>query len=269
MFHSLRNILSFCLCVRFRSDDALGRDLFADISRIYANLAPPVCGIASALAGVAGLLLLRLCGIPLLSAAVTLLIFYLLRGIKLIDGFCDLTEGLTYSVYRNKEKAWDVIHSQSNGSFAILWTALMLLVQCGSVVGLQTLSIRETIALFFACGALSAESVVFAHTKKTAYNEGTAFSPFRIFTRIGQQLTGAAVCIVCCIPLLFLGSGELYLRAGACAAICLATFVFSKLSGIYVIRRLGAVNGDLFGCLPLVMYTFLLCVYSICYGAII
>ena len=60
-----------------------------------------------------------------------LFLYYLLRGIKLIDGYTDLSEGLSVinRNTKNIDEVWKIIRTPAKGSFGILWTVLLILFQ--------------------------------------------------------------------------------------------------------------------------------------------
>lgn len=262
-----RIICSFCLNFRWgKTEDVMGRDRFFLVRMLYPVCGPVLCAAACALAGALGIGLDRLWGHRLLSAAVSVLAFYLIRGIRLFDGFCDLSEGLSYARHRSSEKAWDVIHSHSNGAFAILWAAVLLLLQFSVYNDLVAMPVMEGISLFFACGALSAAGVVFCHTGKTQYHPGTAFYPFQSFCNIREHVTTAVVCVCCCLPLFFFGSGPLWFGAAACVLLIAAAVLSARLTGRLIMRYLQGFNGDVFGFVPLAQSVLLPGIYILLRG---
>ncbi len=259
MPESLLNVCCFCLNVRWKSDDVLGRDRFLSVSRAYPVWGPLICGAACAVTGAAGVLFFRLSGLRLLSAAWMLLLFYLIRGIRLIDAFCDLSEGLTYARGRNAENAWNVIRSPSNGAFAILWTGILLLIQFCAGVYLVVLPAEKAVGLTLASGALSAAGCVFCHVKGASYQPGSAFSPFLAFCRAGNQIKAFIAAGCCCLPLFFFGSGSFPVRLAAFLFLIAAACLTSRLSGLLILRTLKGFNGDVLGFVSLMQHAFVLC----------
>ena len=257
------NICSFCLNVRWRSEDTLGRDRFPAVSRWYPVYGPVVCAAASGLTGAAGTLFCSLTSLRLPGAACMLLLFFLIRGIRLFDAYCDLSEGLTYAHDRDAEGAWKVIHSPSNGAFAILWAGMLLMILFCVCVYLVVLPVREAVSLSAACGALSAAGAVFCHTGETRYHQGSAFIPFASFCRRGEQMKTLSASGCCCLPLFTCTGFSLTYRIFVFLLLIGASFLTSRLAGRLVMRELKGFNGDVFGFISLVQYAFVLCLGTV------
>lgn len=264
----IRDMLSFCLNVRWRSADRLGQERFTTVSRHYPIFGPVLSAAACALSCAAGNLVFRICGYRLLSTAWMIFVFYLIRGIRLFDGFCDMSEGLSYARQRGAETAWDVIHSHSNGAFAILWALILMLGQFSTGAWLVSMPLAEGILPAFACGALSAAGIVFCHTKKTKYNPGSAFLPFLSFCDTGKQIRAAVVSGCCTLPLLLCSNSAVWFHLLIFVLLIMTTILSSRFLGWLIMHELKGFNGDVFGFVSLAQYVLLLSLYEVLYGVV-
>ena len=256
MKESVRVLLLFYFGDSAHATELINGDRYTDVARGM-PIAAPLVGVAcGALYGCIGIGAMRVGLTSLVSAALTMTAFSLIRGVRLIDGFCDLSEGLSYAAFRNgdRERVWHIIRSPQNGSFAILWTCVVFILQLSALEALLRNGAWRTIGIFAACGAFSEASAVFVHGRSIFYREDSTFSPFGYLKSKSAQFLCLLGCGVCCSGIFLL------LRSVSLLILLLlaATIGASRLLEAIIFKRLGSYNGDVFGFVPLTVHTILL-----------
>lgn len=233
-------------------------ELASQVRRGFPLLAPLFGALCGGACGVVGVFAVRLGLTSPVSAVLTLLAYCLLREIRLADGFCDLAEGLSYSLLRNsdRERVWAVIRSPQNGAFAMLWIGIALLSQFAVLDGFLRTGGWYAAAVLAFCGMLSEASAVFCHTKSAQYRPESAFVPFGALRNRNAQLTCLGMC--CALDVLFWWILRSEIPALLPVLLLPLTVALSRLFGALLLKRLGAFNGDVFGFVPLANVTLLL-----------
>ena len=215
--------------------------------------APIVFGLCNAVTA-AVLVLLRIAtGSPLTAAALALVIYYLLKGVRLIDGYVDCAEGVTMAASRNvdHETIWNAIRSPGNGAFGILWVGLLVIVQFSLFHALSAQTVKESIAIFSLCAVLSSHALVSAHWGKQSYMQDSRFVSF------GRRLDKKSffLSLVISLAFSFLLILMIYPLVESVIIAC-AAVVFSSLMGfllkLLLHKTIVHYNGDIIGAVLLV-----------------
>ncbi len=218
-------------------------------ARHYAALAPPLSAAAS---GVAVLLLYPVAQASApapIQAVLLVTFFYLLRGVRLIDGFVDLGEGLWLGLGRraSHELVWAAMRSPANGAYGILSGGLLLawhIALCLSLVTLPFVRLLSVVVVAGGCGPLA---VVAAHAGRNRYRADSEFGSFADCLGPPFVLTFVWAGVVAGGWAILAAAWPAAWAAGIVAAQTLAALVTGVATRAMTLRASGAFNGDVIG----------------------
>lgn len=219
---------------------------------------PWISGIAGGLANAATTLIL----LPFLylgagheiRSVALLTAYYLVRGIKLIDGYIDLSEGISYAAMRSKEKqdVWKVVRSPGSGSFGIVWGVILIVWQLALFKVLMNYGFGVVVGSLGLAGCLSGLALSLFHFRCNRYHPQSGFKFFG--ERIGE-LKAVLINLLISSGLAWLFLIALFpaytaLKLYALALISVLVIAFTL--RLIVLKVLGAFNGDVIGFVVLI-----------------
>jgi cobalamin synthase len=225
----------------------------ATIGWTYSWLAPPLYGLCNIAILLIGFTLSRAGMASGIVSVIVLVLYYCIRGLRLIDGFADLSDGLSLALTRptTTEKAWDAIRNPTRGSFGILWVGLLLLGQVASLQALMEQPIPTALALFAISGSSGSLALLSAHLSSPPYHPQSSYAVFgkalarpqRFWLAVGEILVlGWASCLI-----VFKSLGSFLMVP----LILLFSILVGRTLISLVLAKLGALNGDSIGFISL------------------
>ncbi len=229
-----------------------------EIGRLYFWLSPLLGVVINGIGLIAAYSLIFLGVDTNLAAIVLLVLFYLLRGLRLIDGYADLCDGISYYFTRqdeNAEKAWQIIRSPARGAFGFLWVGLLLISQWVLSSHLLNRSLAEMLTIYILCAASGSLAVLTAHLGKPAYRIDSGFD------LMGIQLSRPVPWFI--LLDVFVITGIIFWQTVFLSQIGVWLVLFTVLSGLFcgwilraiVLGSLRGLNGDFIGFITLISET--------------
>jgi adenosylcobinamide-GDP ribazoletransferase len=229
-----------------------------EIGRLYFCLSP-LLGVVNNGIGLLFAYSLVFLGVDTSLAAIGLLVlFYILRGLRHIDGYADLCDGISYRLTRqdeNAEKAWQIIRSPARGAFGFLWVGLLLIGQWVLSYHLLNRSLTEMLTIYVLCAASGSLAVLTAHLGKPTYRTDSGFD------LMGIQLSRPIQWFI--LLDVFVVAGIIFWQTEFLNQIGVWLVLFAVLSGLVCGRVLRAIvlgllkgmNGDFLGFVTLISET--------------
>jgi cobalamin synthase len=229
-----------------------------DIGRFYFWLSP-LLGVVNNGIGLLAAYFLAFLGMDTSLAAMGLLVlFYLLRGLRYIDGYADLCDGISYRLTRqdeDAEKTWQIIRNPARGAFGFLWVGLLLISQWVLLYHLLNRSLTEMLTIYTLCAASGSLAMLTAHLGKPAYRTDSGFD------LMGIQLSRPMQWFILLDA--FVAAGIIFWQTGFLNQMGVWLVLFAILSGLVCGRVLRAIvlgtlegmNGDFLGFVTLISET--------------
>jgi cobalamin synthase len=201
-------------------------------------------------------------GLEINVAAIGLLVlFYLLHGLRSIDGFADLCDGITYRLTRQDEeaeKAWQIIRSPARGAFGFLWVGILLISQWVLFTYLIDRSLAEMLTIFALSTAAGSFAVLTAHLGKPAYRTDSGFDLMGI--QLSRPVPWFFLLDAFVIAgIIFWQTGFLYEKGVWLVLLAvLSGLVCGRSMRAFVLGTLKGLNGDFLGFMTLISETITL-----------
>jgi cobalamin synthase len=257
--NAVRQVLSFYTCFPVRVLIVDKKKYYKKLGQSYPYIAILLNGAINSLALLLLYPLLQKFEISFLSIFL-LFLYYLLRGLKLIDGYTDLSEGLslTHRHTKSVDEIWQVIRNSSNGAFGILWTVLLILFQFTLFKSLLTKPFFISIILFSMCGSASSLSVLVSHIGKNNYR---ADSDFWVFAEEIKRYKSFFISLIIFLFSYFIVLNIIYPLNTVIAFLTVTSIAAIAIGGflrVFIKKALKNFNGDFIGFNILVSETLLL-----------
>ena len=245
----LRVLASFVTCVPAPGPGTSVAVVLDRVARRYAFGALWLAAAGNLVVGLAAVVLRPFGAPPMVEVAALITVFYLVRGVRLIDGFADLSEGLWLGLGRRapRDAVWAAIRSPANGAYGILSVGLVIIWQVALYLTLVALPSARMLTVLTVAGACGPLAVVAAHTGGNRYRLDSAFHGF------GASL-GRPIALALALPAIAFAGWAIHWAAwtpAPAARMAAAQILGAVAAGVatraLTLRAAGAFNGDVIG----------------------
>lgn len=254
-------LVSFCTCWPGWPDRPTGAEWLKTVGSYYPWVAPLMAGLTNAL--IVGMLFpFRQLGATIHFQALLLLTaFYSFRGLRLIDGYVDLAEGILLYLTQtppSRDKAWATVRNPTKGVYGILSAVLLLAWQLVLYESLLRLDLLKVLPLFTLSGISGPLALSAAHLGPNRYLPDSAFSGFGEALGKAHRFLLTLTILVVLGFLLLLAVFPLSVSLGLLGVGAAMAIVTGLGLRILVLKTVSGLNGDLIGYVSLTGETVVL-----------
>lgn len=261
-------LTSFYTCLPGLPKQPYRAEWLKTVGSLYPWTAPFIVGLAngSMIAFLYFFVLMQI-SIPL-QAILLLTIFYGFRGLRLIDGYVDLGEGILSFITRfpPRDKVWEVIRNPTKGAYGILSAILLLAWQFMIYQLLLHLGFVKLLVVFILSGASGSLALSAAHLGTNQYLPDSAFMAFGEALRGTGRFVLTLVIFVISSFLLLTTAFPIYGNLGLLSAVTVVAIITGICLRKLVLKTVAGLNGDFIGYVLLVSEVIVLFVVICCLG---